>query len=83
MTLLLDDAPVVTTESKNEPQDPDKVQHYFRKEEFDANLFEGTPMVALCGYVKTTPPKDIVGLDVCEKCLYIFENVVGTNLPKD
>jgi hypothetical protein len=83
MTLLLEDAPIVLDETKNDPKDPSKVKHYFRKDQFDDNLFNGSPMVALCGYVKVGPPKDISNLPVCQECAELMENVVGSNLPPE
>lgn len=68
MTLLLEDAPTTILFTDEQEQDANKVVHRFPKDEFDGNLFEGKPMTALCGFVKTDQPKDIIGLDLCKKC---------------
>lgn len=58
--------------------DHDRFQHYFLKKEIDANLWDGTPMTALCGKV-VAQQVDPQGRTVCGTCLDVYENVVGTN----
>lgn len=81
MSTLLEERHDTILVEETEPEDPSKVAHYFEKVQFDKHIFEGKPMVALCGYVKTDTPQDFTQLPVCEPCKFLMENVVGTNLP--
>lgn len=60
--------------------DHDKFQHYFRKADIEANLFEGKPMRALCGKV-VAQQVDPFGRTICAECQEIMDTVVGRNLP--
>ena len=61
--------------------DHDRFQHYFRKDDIEANLLDGKPMKALCGKV-VARQVDPLGRTICPECNYIYENVVGSNRPE-
>ena len=64
-----------------ESEEADNIRHFFSKEDLDKQLFTGVAITALCGFVKTDLANPSAGGDVCPKCLWIYNNVVGTNLP--
>lgn len=58
--------------------DHDKFQHYFYKSDIERNIFDGVPMVALCG--KTVRVQvDPKGRTVCPECQRMMDEVVGSN----
>ena len=81
MTLLLEEAPLIVTET-TESNESSKVRHYFSREDIDANFLTGSPMIALCGYV-LFQQQDPAGLPVCQECEDIFKNDDMFHDPKD
>lgn len=77
MTMLdvVEEKKIVTTNDG----DHDRFQHYFRKADIEKNLFEGTPMKALCGKV-VAQQVDPKGRTICPECQDWMDNVVGSNL---
>lgn len=52
--------------------DHDRFQHYFHKKQIENNIFNGTPMKALCGKIvkQQVDPK---GRTVCQSCQDILD----------
>lgn len=64
-----------------ESEDVSNIRHFFRKEDMDEQLLTGKAITALCGFIKTDLANPAAGGDVCPKCVFIYDNIVGTNLP--
>ena len=67
-TGILEDIEIETININTDDGDHDRFQHYFSKKAIEANIFEGTPMTALCGKVvrQQVDPK---GRTVCQLCV--------------
>lgn len=61
--------------------DHDKFQHYFYKSSIERNIFEGTPMQALCGKI-VEQQVDPQGKTICNECQVMMDEVVGSNRPE-
>lgn len=72
-TLTRDDTDV-DTRLKNNDGDHERFAHYFRKKDFDAAFFDGTPIRALCGK-KDVPVRDPKKFQLCPTCKEIFEQI--------
>lgn len=55
---------------------PDEFRHYFKKDDLDRNLLDGVAIMAMCGFVKEGLAHPDTALPVCEKCKWIYENVM-------
>lgn len=73
MTDLLErtDLSEKTSTGSKEPE----FRHFFTKKSIDDFFLLGEPMVALCGFVKTTPPMMEGGQPVCEMCKVLYESI--------
>ena len=65
----------------NEDIDDSKTKHFFLKTLLELNALTGEPIEALCGFISKGKVDLGAGHDMCPKCVFIFENVVGTNRP--
>ena len=74
MTLLLEDTDLDLI-TENDDADPTKFRHYFRNLDIELNTFEGAPMVALCGYIKSDTPRDYTTFPTCQACVDIYETL--------
>jgi hypothetical protein len=65
---------ILEDEHKESPDEPDKHRHAYSKKALDANLFEGVPIKALCGHIKTgLAHPDKTDIPACEICLVLLE----------
>lgn len=71
MSMLAPQEELLTTDTP-----PDEHRHYFTKAGLDANLLDGTPVTAICGFVKEGLAHPDTSLPVCEDCAWIYENLV-------
>lgn len=53
---------------------PDDHRHFFYKPDLDENLLNGTPVTALCGFVKEGLAHPDTSAPVCERCREIWTN---------
>lgn len=72
-TLERPDTVIVTEEQLD---DESGFRHYFSKDDLDKNLFEGTPITAICGFVKVGLANPPANLPTCPKCKFLYDNVV-------
>lgn len=72
-TSLLERPDVIVEDKVDVPNDPDKFKHLFPKKSFDEFFLNGVPMVALCGFVKTTPPQSQGDQPICLDCQLIYD----------
>ena len=74
MTLLLEDRPDSIVEEKtSDPDAPDEFNHIFTKADLDKNLFDGAPIRAFCGFLKTGLAHPGLSKTICPKCKAVYE----------
>lgn len=76
MQITIDNDVTFEVEHLESDTPPDDYNHYFTKKDLDANLLEGKPIKAMCGFVKEGLASPNLDKPTCPKCKWIYENVM-------